>query len=193
MRTAVHWAPEATHIKQHSAGVVFMWMVFSSRFWPREPEASEAARHRDSSSLSLSQRRSGREEAWSARRCPCRSAGPGERKRGLLVASPQRLQSSKHRVECVRIHIARPASRPRLLVRGLETIAGPEGLRPTLRLCPSRGSPRHPRRSGGTPLGFPLGGVACSSLSLSQRRPGREEAWSARRLATAASIIEAPG
>ena len=104
-------------------------------------------------------------EAWLARRFPCRSAGPGERRRAPLVAPLATAAFTKHRVACV---------------RGLETIAGPEGLRPSLRFCPPRGSPRHPRRSGGTPLGFPLGGVACSSLSLSQRRAGREEAWSAR-------------
>ena len=35
---------------------------------------------------SLLQRQPGRKEAWPARRCPRRSAGPGERRRGLLVA-----------------------------------------------------------------------------------------------------------
>ena len=37
-------------------------------------------------SLSLSKRLPGREEAKPARRCPRGSAGPGERRRGLLVA-----------------------------------------------------------------------------------------------------------
>ena len=36
--------------------------------------------------LSSSKRRPGRGEAWPARRCPGRSAGPGERRRGPLVA-----------------------------------------------------------------------------------------------------------